>query len=118
MHENKDLILLVEGNQFAKMGRKEYHDQWASRIRRATVVPGLRSPPRNTALSYPLFDVEPIKDGLRTPKPQLATESVGSAAIPIMVDFLSCEKNLNFLDRILEDKSFSKAESAWSFKEE
>lgn len=117
MHENKDLILLVEGNQFAKMGRKEYHDQWASRIRRATVVPGLRSPPRNTALSYPLFDVEPIKDVLRTPKSQFATESVGAAAIPIMVDFLSCEKNLNFLDSILEYNSSSKAESAWSFKE-
>lgn len=71
LHENKDPILLVEGNHFAKMGRKESHDLWASRLRRTTVVPDLASPPRNTAPSYPVVDVEPAKDVLNTPEPLL-----------------------------------------------
>lgn len=109
LHENKDPILLVEGNHFAKMGRKESHDLWASRIRQTTVIPDLGSPPRNPAPSYPVVDVEPTKDILRTPEPLLATESVGAVAIAIMGDFLSCEPNLDFLDSILGYDSPQKA---------
>lgn len=109
LHENKDPILLVEGNHFAKMGRKESHDLWASRLRRTTVVPDLASPPINTTPSYPVLDVEPAKDVLNTPEPVLATESIGAAAIPIIDDFLSCEPNLDFLDKILGYDSSQKS---------
>lgn len=111
LHENKDPILLVEGSHFAKMGRKESHDLWASRLRRTTVIPNLGFQPSNTTPSYPVVDVEPepVRDVLRTPEPLLAAESVGAAAIPIMDDFLSCEPNLDFLDRILGYASPPKA---------
>lgn len=75
-------------------------------------VPDLRSPPRNTAPSYPVVDVQPPKDVLRTPESILATESEGAAAIPIMDDFFSYEANLNFLDRILGYESLQKSQSA------
>lgn len=72
LHENKDPILLVEGNHFAKIGRrKESHDLWTSRIKRTTVIPDLGSPLKNTAPSYPVIDVEPTKDVSRTPEPRL-----------------------------------------------
>lgn len=66
LHEKKDPIILVEGIHFAKMGRKESLDLWASRIRRTTVIPDLASPPRNNGPSYPVVDVEQAKDVLNT----------------------------------------------------
>lgn len=50
LHANKDPTLLVEGNHFARIGMKESHDLWFSRIKRTTVIPDLGSQPRNTVL--------------------------------------------------------------------
>lgn len=55
LHDNKDPILLVEGNHLAKMGRKESNDLWASLIGRTTVNSDLGSLPRNPATSYPVM---------------------------------------------------------------
>lgn len=56
-----------------------------------------------------MVDVEPAKDVLNTPEPLLTTESIGAAAIPIIDDFLSCEPNLDFLDKILGYDSSQKS---------
>lgn len=92
---------MLERSYFAKISRREYHDLWASRIRRTTSISGLGSPSRNLTPLDPIVNIEPAEGGvLRTPKPLLAAEPVGTANNPID-DFLSCDPNLDFLYKIL-----------------
>lgn len=56
LHENKDPILLVEGNHFAKIGREESHDRWDSRIRR-TILSLTYDPHRGIPLHHTLWSM-------------------------------------------------------------
>lgn len=92
---------MAERSYFAKISRREYHDLWASRIRRTTSISGLGSPSRNLAPLDPIVNIEPAEGGvLRTPEPLLAAEPVGTAN-NLIDDFLSCDPNLDFLYKIL-----------------
>lgn len=101
LYENKDFILLVEGNYFVKMGRKELYDLWVSWLRWIIVVFDLVFLLRNIVLLYFVVDVELVKDVLNILELLLVIEFIGVVVIFIIDDFFSCELNFDFFDKIL-----------------
>ncbi|XP_062612421.1 nucleolar protein 58-like [Saccostrea cucullata] len=100
LHENKDPIHLVEGSHFCKMGRKESHDLWLSRLRKTTItstgadISTASLPP--SAATW----IRPADEVLMTTEPSIAEKPTGAASGPLD-DFPDYKPNLDFLDKLL-----------------